>query len=504
MHRLRRYFPLSSGSTQFLPFRALASLLPSPVPRNATPRTAAARFENPRTDDVEKVVTFFSKNPQSRLGPSIPASLDRLSITVTPELTLEVLKRLGNAGSLAVSFFRWSEKQPEFRHSTEMYHALIDSLGKIKQFRLIWQFVDEMKRKGLLTKETFVLISRRYARARKVKEAIGAFDRMEKEYCFGYELSDFNRLIDVLCKSRNVVRAQEVMDGMKKKKKRFEFDIRTYTIMLEGWSEEKNMLRLMEVYREMKAEGFEPDVVVYGILINAHCRVQKCDEALKIFDEMTKKGCVSSAHVYCSLITGLGSAKRLEEAIRFFDMYRTSGLKPEAPTYNALVGAYSWSTRMKDAYKVLDEMRELGIGPNARTYDIILHHLVKAGNTKEAFSVFQKMSVEPTVSTYEIVMRMFCSEDRTDMAVKIWDQMKSKGVLPGMHMFSTLITSLCHEDKLADACKYFREMLDMGIRPPAPLFSKLKQCLIDGGRKSDVISLSQQIEKLRKTPLIAV
>lgn len=68
-------------------------------------------------------------------------------------------------------------------------------------------------------------------------------------------------------------------------------------------------------------------------------------------------------------------------------------------------------------------MRECGVGPNSRTYDIILHHLVKAGRTEEAYSLFQKMSSEPgcqaTTSTYEIVMRMLCNEDQVDTSISV-------------------------------------------------------------------------------------
>ena len=50
---------------------------------------------------------------------------------------------------------------------------------------------------------SFVSISRRYARVRKIKEAVDDFEKIEK---FGMKLgvSDYNRLIDTLSKSRNV------------------------------------------------------------------------------------------------------------------------------------------------------------------------------------------------------------------------------------------------------------------------------------------------------------
>ncbi|KDP38032.1 hypothetical protein JCGZ_04675 [Jatropha curcas] len=399
------------------------------------------------TEDSEKICGILSKNPNS----SIDTLLDNVSIEVSPALVLEVLKKLSNAGFLALSFFKWAEKQKGCMYSTESYNALIESLGKIRQFKMIWNLVSDMKRKGLLSKETFTLISRRYARARKVKEAVDTFEKMEM-FGLKIESSDFNRLFDTLSKSRQVQSAQDMFDKMKKR--RFEPDIKSYTILLEGWGQERNLLKLDEVYREMK-----------------------------------------------------GSVKRLSEALEFFSRSKAKGFAPEAPTYNAVVGAYCWLMRMDDAYRIVDEMRRYGIGPNARTYDIILHHLIKAQRTEEALSVFEKMSseqgCEPTVSTYEIIVRMFCNAERVDKAIQIWDQMKAKGILPGMHMFCTIINSLCHENKLDMACKYFQEMLDVGIRPPATLFSNLKQALLDNGKKHIVVLLAQKIDKLRKTPFVS-
>ncbi|KAF3435055.1 hypothetical protein FNV43_RR22142 [Rhamnella rubrinervis] len=457
-------------------------------------------ISNKIAEDTEKLCKILTNNYSNS---QIESLLGDASIEVSPTLVVEVLKKISNAGVLALAFFRWAEKKRGFKYTTECYSHLIEALGKIKQFRMIWELVNEMKRKGLLTRETFALISRRYARARKVKEAIETFEKMEK---FGMkpEVSDFNKLIDTLCKSRHVEQAQQLFDEMKNR--RFKPDIKSYTILLEGWGQEQSLLRLNEVYREMRDEEFEPDVVAHGILINAYCKAKKYDEAIHWFHEIETKNCKPSPHIFCTLINGLGSEKRLDEALKFFEIYKASGFDPETPTYNAVVGAYCWSMRMQDAYRVVDEMREYGVGPSSRTLDIILHHLIKVGRTEEAYDVFQKMSsepgCEPTTSTYAIMMKMLCDEDRVDTAVKFWNEMRSKGVVPGMHMFCLLINNLCFEDKLDEACNYFGEMMEMGIRPPASMFSRLKKALLDQGRTDTVQILSQKIHKLRTTSLV--
>lgn len=93
----------------------------------------------------------------------------------------------------------------------------------------------------------------------------------------------------------------------------------------------------------------------------------------------------------------------------------------------------------EDAYKMMDEMGKCGIGPNSRLYDIVIsHQLTEARRIKEAYSVFQREAVvshltQPTLSTYEI-FRMLCNQDLVDMAMRILELMKSKGVLPRMHI----------------------------------------------------------------------
>ncbi|KVH97593.1 pentatricopeptide repeat-containing protein At1g71060, mitochondrial [Cynara cardunculus var. scolymus] len=447
------------------------------------------------TSEVENLCKLISNH---RDPSQLESLLNSTQIELSPSLVVEVLKKLSNAGVFALFFFRWAEKQSGFKHTSDTYDALIEALGKIKQFKVIWSLVNDMKIKGVLGKGTFALISRRYARAKKVKEALEAFEKMEK---FGLkpELRDYNRFLDTLCKSRQVESAHQLFDKMKNRN--FKPDTKSYTILLEGWGQELNLLKLDEVYREMKADGFEPDVVAYGIIINAYCKSKKYDLAINKLNEMRSKNLDPTPHIYCSLINGLGSEKRLSESLMFFEASKSCGHPPETPTYNAIVGSYCWSMQINDAFRVIEEMRECRIGPNSRTFDIILHHLIKGRRTKEAYNVFRQMrdefGCEPSVSTYEIMVRMFCNEGRFDMATSVWEEMKDHGVLPGMHMFATLINSFCREKKLQDACKYLEEMLDMGIRPPAQMFNNLKRLLVDEGKEEMVTILTHRLEKLR-------
>ncbi|KAL9664420.1 hypothetical protein QQ045_019820 [Rhodiola kirilowii] len=398
--RIPRHRPRTSASIIFL--RSFRFSIPSngsvpmamPIHGGLTETLVGTGISETPADNIARDVETLCKIASNQSISNMEVSLGQVSVRVSPLLVKEVLKKLSNGGVIALTFFRWAEKQKGYQHDNESYNLLIDSLGKIKQFKMIWGLVGDMRRRKLLSKDTFYLIMRRYARARKVKETLEAFEKMKE---FGLEhddVLDFNKLLDVLCKAKHVEQAQELFDEMSNR--RFKPDVRSYTILLEGWGHVQNMLRLNEVYREMKAEGLEPDVVTYGIMINVY-----------------------------------------------------------------------------------------------------------SGRTKEAYAIFQKMSTrvgcKPSSSTYEIIVRMLCNEDQVDMALRVWHEMRAKGVIPGIHMYSALINTLCQLHKLDDASKYFLEMLDMGLRPLAQMFSNLKQALLDAGRKDTALMLALKLDKLRKT-----
>ncbi|XP_066371801.1 pentatricopeptide repeat-containing protein At1g71060, mitochondrial-like [Miscanthus floridulus] len=449
------------------------------------------------SEAAKMVCRIVSTQPE----PRIASTLDALGVAMSPELVAEVLKNLSNAGMLALAFFRWAERQEGFSYTAEGFHNLIEALGKIKQFRLVWSLVETMRCRGLLSKDTFKLIVRRYARARKVKDAVETFEKMS---VFGLktELSDYNWLIDTLSKSKQVKKAQAIYKEMKRKGK-FVPDLKTYTVLMEGWGHEKDLLMVKTMYQEMIDAGIRPDVVAYGMLISAFCKSGKCDEAIKVFYEMEASGCMPSPHVYCMLINGLGSEERLDEALKYFEHYKKSGFPMEVPTCNAVVGAYCRASKFQHAFKMVEEMRKCKIGPNSRTYDVILHYLIKSQKFEEAYNIFQRMGMdgcEPQLNTYTMMVGMFCSNGRVDMALKVWKQMGERGVLPCMHMFSALINGLCIENRLEEACVYFQEMLDKGIRPPGQLFSNLKEALVEGGRISLAQEMALKLDAIRKQP----
>lgn len=449
--------------------------------------------------DVAEVTKKISKVMMSSPQQVLESALDQTGLRVSPEAAEDVLNRFRNAGLLAYRFFQWSEKQRHYEHSVRAYHMMIESTAKIKQYKLMWDLVNSMRKKKTLNVETFCIVMRKYARAGKVDEAVYAFNVMEK-YDLPQNLAALNGLLSALCKSKNVRKAEEIFQ---KTRDRFTPDSKTYSILLGGWGKEPNLPKAREVFREMVDAGCEPDVVTYSTMVDILCKAGRVDEALGVVRSMDQSICKPTSFIYSVLVHTYGTENRLEEAVDTFLEMERNGIKPDVAVFNSLIGAFCKEGKMKNVYRVLREMKSKDVTPNSKSCNIILRHLIECGERDEAFDVFRKMIrvCEPDADTYTMMIKMFCEKREMETADKVWKRMRKKGVFPSMHTFAVLINGLCEEGDTQRACVLLEEMIEMGIRPSGVTFGRLRQLLLKEGRDDVIKFLNEKMNLLVNEPL---
>lgn len=168
---------------------------------------------------------FISAEPGSKLGfqPSPSKDADALShlliahhnpyhpiesslqlagtLTLTPSLTLQTLIRLKNHSKIAISFFLFARVHAHVAPDAETYDLMVDILGKVRQFDVVWQLIVEMDQRGVSpTTRTFGILMRRYIAAGFTRLAIRAFDDIEGFLGREANGEEFKMLLDTLCK----------------------------------------------------------------------------------------------------------------------------------------------------------------------------------------------------------------------------------------------------------------------------------------------------------------
>lgn len=426
-------------------------------------------------NDVEKVYRILRKF-HSRV-PKLELALQESGVVVRSGLTERVLNRCGDAGNLGYAFFVWVSKQPGYRHSYDVYKAMIRILGKMRQFGAVWALIEEMRKENpqLLTQDVFIVLMRRFASARMVKKAIEVLDEMPKYGCEPDE-HVFGCLLDALCKNGSVKEAASLFEDMRI---RFIPTLKHFTSLLYGWCREGKLVEAKFVLVQIKEAGFEPDVVVYNNLLSGYAAARKMADAFDLMKEMSKKGCEPNATSYTILIQALCSHEKMEEAMRVFVEMQRNGCDADIVTYTTLISGFCKWRKIDRGYEILDSMIQKGHTPNQLTY---LHIMLAHGKKDELeecielMKEMQKIGCIPDVHIYNTVIRLTCKLGEVKEGIRVWNEMEATGISPGLDTFVIMIHGLLEQGYLVEACDYFKDMVGRGLLS-SPQYGTLKDLL---------------------------
>ncbi|KAK4384218.1 Pentatricopeptide repeat-containing protein, mitochondrial [Sesamum angolense] len=224
---------------------------------------------------------------------NMEAVLDECGVKLSHGLVLGVLERFKHARKPALRFFCWAAERPGFAHDSRTYNAMMNILGKTRQFETMVSVLEEMGSKDLLTVETFSICIKAFAAAKERKKAVGMFDLMKK-YKFKVGTETINCLLDALGRAKLV---KEVQVLFEKLENRFTPNLSTYSVLLNG-----NLKEAVEYLDGMLTCGYEPDAAVYTCLMTGFGNQKKMDMVYRLLNEMKEKGCPPDGRMYNALL----------------------------------------------------------------------------------------------------------------------------------------------------------------------------------------------------------
>ncbi|KAL9245859.1 hypothetical protein vseg_019461 [Gypsophila vaccaria] len=425
--------------------------------------------------DVEKIYKILRRF-HSRV-PKLELALQESGVVMRSGLTERVLSRCGDAGELSYRYFVWASRQPGYRHSYDVYKAMIRSLSKMRQFGAVWGIIEEMRRENphMITPEVFVVLMRRFASARMVKKAVEVLDEMPKYGCEPDEYV-FGCLLDALCKNGSVKEAASLFEDMRV---RFTPSIRHFTSLLYGWCKEGKLMEAKFVLVQMRQAGFEPDIVVYNNLLNGYAVAGKMADAYDLLQEMRRKGCEPNAASFTVLIQALCGMEKSEEAMRLFFEMDKSGCDADVMTYNALISGLCKCRKIDKARELLGTMVQKGHTPDQTTYLHILLAHEKKEQLEECLELFEEMKKNgcfPDTKIYNTLIRLAHKLGEVKEGIRLWNEMEASRLTPGLDSFTIMVHGLVEQGSLVEACDFFKEMVSRGLLR-APQYGTLKDLL---------------------------
>lgn len=138
-------------------------LIPIPPPISLLPQNP--KSPNFNSTEYTKLYDILS-NQDVKPGPELENALNMAKIDPDEALLLEIFNHLDSSPKPLITLFHWAEKQPGYQFSVTLFNAMINALGKAREFDSAWSLIlDNIEAGKMPNIDTFAIMIRRYTRA---------------------------------------------------------------------------------------------------------------------------------------------------------------------------------------------------------------------------------------------------------------------------------------------------------------------------------------------------
>uniref|UniRef100_A0A0D3F791 Pentacotripeptide-repeat region of PRORP domain-containing protein n=1 Tax=Oryza barthii TaxID=65489 RepID=A0A0D3F791_9ORYZ len=416
---------------------------------------------------------------------------DCSGIRLTGNIVDTLLFKFGDDWKSALGFFQWAQSRDDYRHTAYACNRMVDLLGKMRQIDQMWELLSDMHGRGLVTVETVAKSIRRLAGARRWKDVVLLFDKLED---MGLERNTetMNVLLDVLCKERKIEVAREVFAVLSP---HIPPDAYTFNIFVHGWCSIRRIDEAMWTIEEMKRRGFPPSVITYTTVLEAYCKQRNFRRVYEVLDSMGSQGCHPNVITYTMIMTSLAKCERFEEALSVSHRMKSSGCKPDTLFYNSLINLLGKSGHLFEASQVFRvEMPMNGVSHNLATYNTMISIFCYYSRDDDALNVLKEMeaqSCKPDIQSYRPLLRLFLSRrGQADTVRHLLSELTSKHNLGlDLDTYTLLIHGLCRVGDTEWAYQLFDEMVSSEIAPR----SKTCVMLLDEAQRTNMETYVERI-----------
>ncbi|KAK9061496.1 hypothetical protein SSX86_018678 [Deinandra increscens subsp. villosa] len=342
----------------------------------------------------------------------------------------------------------------EFKKGFDMYNTMLEAgleldsvaitaviVGCIQQNRIseAWDVVKNMEKKGIKpTSKCYVVFVKELCKISRYDEAINVLDHMK---ALKIDIADnvFNWIISHMDRKGEFGKIQEVKRIQRTSNNKYETTLDSSAVQLQP----KDETTLDPVVTHAPAKSFTDDHL----------------------------------HKACEIVSSSMTWYSKEESLQKCDLYITPALVVEVLRKCSLHGGaalqfFSWVGK-KDGYR-----------HTAETYNMAMKVAGKGKDFKHMRSLFNEMIRKDLLVSPDTLTIMILQYGRiglTEIALKIFKEMKDRGCSPNSSTYKSLIISLCGKKgrKVNEAIEAFMEMNQAGFIPDKELIEIYLECLCE-------------------------
>ncbi|RYR72005.1 hypothetical protein Ahy_A02g006210 isoform F [Arachis hypogaea] len=188
--------------------------------------------------------------------------------------------------------------------------------------------------------------------------------------------------------------------------------------------------------------------------------------------------------------------KEPSKAFRFFKWAHEMGFPHSAQSYFMMLEILGRQRNLNVARNFLFSIEKKSNGEvklEDRFFNSLIRSYGEAGLFKESIKLFETMKstgVLPSVVTFNSVLSILLRRGRTNMARAVYDEMLGTyGVTPDVYTYNILIRGFCKNSYIEEGFRFFKEMMSFDCDPDVVTYNSL----VDGLCKAGKVSIAHNL-----------
>ncbi|RZC67920.1 hypothetical protein C5167_011606 [Papaver somniferum] len=175
---------------------------------------------------------------------------------------------------------------------------------------------------------------------------------------------------------------------------------------------------------------------------------------------------------YKTMIDKLGQEKEFLDGVQYLlQQMKLEGISCSEDIFISVIDSYKRAGLAEQALKTFYRIRDFDCKPTVKIYNHVLDALLNENKFQMIIPIYNNMKkdgVELNVFTYNILLKALCKNNRVDGAHGLLVEMSKKGCSPDDVSYTTIVSSLCKLGRLKEA----RELIAR-VNPIVPAYNAL-------------------------------
>lgn len=277
----------------------------------------------------------------------------------------------------------------------------------------------------------------------------------------------------------------------------------TYGSMIKAYGHAHDVKHVWFLWEEMIKNNVQPTAITLGCMVEALVANWCTTDAWTLVQDMRKDESTRplvNTVIYSTILKGFANAKETDKVMKLYEEMRAGGIQPNNITYNTILNAFAQGGVMDRVPALLMDMKKAvpPAEPDIVTYSTIVKGYCNSGALDHALEILKEVQSDgkftPDEVLYNSLLDGCAKEHRPNEALKLLDDMKTRGVQPSNYTLSILVKLMGRCRRLNQAFEIIEDIRrEVGLKVNIQVYTCLIQACFNNRQAAKAVALHDQI-----------